>query len=100
MWVGRGGWIALAIPGAIVAGGLLLLGPAVTGELLLGLKSPVVANAPVLTSTIAWLVAVCGWLAVPTLVGAVTGYLVTVRLTAFRSRTTEQIVSDRGLDDE
>ena len=100
LWLLSGGWIAFAVPIAIVGAGFLVLGPSLTGELLLGLTSPAIEKGRPFELALAWVIAVVGWGAVPTIVGAVAGYLVSARLGRYRSRTMEQIAGEDGFDGE
>lgn len=100
MWLAAGGWLAILVPTVVIGFGVFFLGLPRTGDLLLGTTSPVVPDERWRESTISWLVALTGWLAVPALVGAITGYVVTVKLSSYRARTREDILNGPGLEHE
>lgn len=100
MWFSRGGWIALAAPALLAVVCCFLVGPARTGELLLGVTSPARPTDGVMVLLVSWLTAIVGWLGVPVLVGGVVGHSVASTLSSYRSRTMEEIVHSVGPTDE
>jgi hypothetical protein len=100
VWFSKGGWIALAAPALLALACCFLVGAARTGELLLGVTSPVRATDAVAVSLVSWLTAIVGWLGVPVLVGGVVGHSIASTLSSYRSRTMEEIVHSVGPTDE
>ena len=100
VWLSKGGWIALAIPVLIVLVSGIVLGPSRTGELLLGVTSPIRGADGWLDALVAWSVATIGWLGAPALVGAIVGYSLASTLSSYRSRTLEEIIHSVGRSDE
>ncbi len=69
-------------------------------ELLVGTASPHDADFDAIQAGAAWGISVLGWLGVPALTGGVVGYFVSAQLGSYRSRTLEEIKSDKVLTDE
>ena len=99
VWFTKGGWVLLAVPMALVMVACVVSGPARTGELLLGVSSPVTPHGDWVSTTLSWLVGVIGWLGVPVIVGALVGYAVTVKLSSYRSRSFEEIANESAPDE-
>lgn len=91
VWPWMAGWCALAALGCIAVG----VAPAY--ELMAGLTSPV-GNDEMLPTISSWFFSVSGWLLIPTMVGAVVGYVVSTRVSSFRSKSMETVLALRELD--
>lgn len=99
-WLVHGGWVLVALPLLVVGVGVTVLGLPQAVELLIGVASPHDTDFDVLQAVAAWCTSIVGWLAVPALTGGVVGYFVSARLGSYRSRTLDEIKSDRALIDE
>lgn len=99
-WIWSGGWVAIVIPTALVVATAFVVGAARTGEILLGVVSPVRTSADWPETSLSWAVAAIGWLAAPILIGTVVGYVITRRLSSYRSRTRDDILNGPGLEHE
>ncbi|WP_405192773.1 DUF6313 family protein [Streptomyces anulatus] len=93
-WLLSRGVVVLAVGGALYVLNGFLIGWADAYDVMLGITSP----AEVRPQWCAWPLSLIGWAAIPAIVGAAAGYVITEQIKAHRARELSEVLSElRGL---